>query len=271
MEHAAVGVSAQKSGCSQDTQAVWAYPEPSGGLHHGSVTLRFRSNKPCTIVWQLSTDTAWHEYHDEAITLDTSAAVLWNAVDSCGNEMPTREELYEIETVQRTTLCPADMELAKIGTMQFCIDRYEWPNRKGALPVAYVSLYQAGDSCFAKQKRLCSSEEWSLACGGPYSWNYPYGQSYEIHACVTSDTAPRPSGFKSECRAYFGTFDMSGNLAEWTSTPAKEHRQFNNVMGGFWESGPRSGCRDIRYSYFPQNRHNPVGFRCCKDIAGAGQ
>jgi hypothetical protein len=38
------------------------------------------------------------------------------------------------------------------------------------------------------------------------------------------------------------------------------------VMGGFWQSGPRSGCFDIRYSYFPQNRHNPVGFRCCKDI-----
>lgn len=268
---AAIPVIPPKGGCAQDTPAVWAYPEPSGGLHHGPVTLRFRSNKPCAIVWQLSTDTAWHEYHDEAITLDTSVAVLWNAVDSCGNEMPTREELYEIERAKKTTECPTDMELVKIGTMRFCIDRYEWPNRKGAPATSYVSLYQAGDSCFAKQKRLCSSEEWSLACGGPYSWNYPYGQNYEINACVTSDTAPQPSGMKSECRAYFGIFDMSGNLAEWTSTPAKENRQFNNVMGGFWESGPRSGCQETRYSYFPQNRHNPVGFRCCKDIAGTGQ
>jgi hypothetical protein len=270
-ELAAVPVFSQKGGCAQDTQTVWVYPEPSGGLHHGPVTLRFRSNKPCAIVWQFSTDTAWHEYHDEAITLDTSAVVMWNAVDSCGNEMPTREELYEIETLKKTAECPADMELVKIGTMRFCIDRYEWPNRKGVLPIGYVSLYQAGDSCFARQKRLCSSEEWSLACGGPYSWNYPYGQSYEAHACVTSDTAPRPSGMKSECRAYFGIFDMSGNLSEWTSTPAKENRQFNNVMGGFWESGPRSGCQETRYSYFPQNRHNPVGFRCCKDIAGTGK
>jgi hypothetical protein len=271
IEHAAIPLIPQKGGCAQDTLAVWAYPEPSGGLHHGPVTLQFRSNKPCAIVWQLSTDTAWHEYHDEAITLDTSVAVLWNAADSCGNEMPTREELYEIETVKKTTECSADMELVKIGTMRFCIDRYEWPNRKGVVPTSYVSLYQAGDSCFAQQKRLCSSEEWSLACSGPYSWNYPYGQNYEAHACVTSDTAPQPSGMKSECRAYFGVFDMSGNLAEWTSTPAKENRQYNNVMGGFWESGPRSGCQDTRYSYFPQNRHNPVGFRCCKDIAGTGQ
>jgi hypothetical protein len=271
VERAAVPVVPQKGGCAQDTQAIWVYPEPSGGLHQGSVTVRFHSNKPCAIVWQRSTETGWHEYRDEPITLDTSAAILWNAVDSCGNEMPTREELYEIEQVKKTAQCPADMELAKIGTMQFCIDRYEWPNRKGKLPTAYVSLYQAGDSCFSKQKRLCTSEEWSLACGGPYSWSYPYGQSYEIHACVTSDTAPRPSGTKSECRAYFGVFDMSGNLAEWTSTPARENRQFNNVMGGFWESGLRSGCRDTRYSYFPQNRHNPVGFRCCKDITGAGQ
>jgi hypothetical protein len=147
-EIAAVPTSPQKGGCAQDTQTIWVFPEPSGGLHHGPVTLRFRSNKPCAIVWQFSTDTAWREYHDEAITFDTSAAVLWNAIDSCGNEMPTREELYEIETVKKTTECPADMELVKIGTMLFCVDRYEWPNRKGALPTGYVSLYQAGDSCF---------------------------------------------------------------------------------------------------------------------------
>jgi len=251
--------------CAHDTQEIWDYPEPSGGLHHGPVAFRFRSNKPCTIFWQFSSDTSWREYNDETVRLDTSAVVLFNAVDSCGREMPTREELYEIEVEKKTEGCPDDMELVKIGSMRFCVDRYEWPNRKGIAPASFISLYQASDSCFSRGKRLCTSEEWSLACGGPYSWNYPYGQQYEINACVTNDTAPRTSGAKSECRAYFGIFDMSGNLAEWTATPSKENRQFNNVMGGFWESGPRSGCHDTRYSYFPQNRHNPVGFRCCRD------
>ncbi|HAJ79773.1 MAG TPA: hypothetical protein DCO75_08365, partial [Fibrobacteres bacterium] len=72
-------------------------------------------------------------------------------------------------------------------------------------------------------------------------------------------------GKKPECRGYFGVFDMSGNLAEWTGTKSGKNSRFYNVMGGFWESGPQSGCFDARYSYFPQNRHNPVGFRCCSN------
>jgi formylglycine-generating enzyme required for sulfatase activity len=58
---------------------------------------------------------------------------------------------------------------------------------------------------------------------------------------------------------------MAGNLAEWTSTRSSKNDRFYNVMGGFWESGPQSTCFDKRYSYFPQNRHNPVGFRCCSE------
>lgn len=252
--------------CAGLTEELWAYPEPSGGLHRGTITVRFVSNRPCTISWQRKTDTVWNIYADKKITVDSTAAILFKAVDRCGNAMPTREELYVIEPKLKTTLCPDDMELVKIGKMRFCIDRYEWPNRKGAPPLAYVSLYQASDSCFSKKKRLCTSEEWSLACSGPHSWSFPYGQNYEPYACVTSDTAPQASGSKPECRSYFGTFDMSGNLMEWTGTPSRENRQFHDIMGGFWESGPRSGCFAKRYSYFPQNRHNPVGFRCCKDV-----
>ena len=59
---------------------------------------------------------------------------------------------------------------------------------------------------------------------------------------------------------------MSGNLLEWTSTRAAENGTFTYAMGGFWESGPKSACGDKRYSYYPQNRHNPVGFRCCGDL-----
>jgi formylglycine-generating enzyme required for sulfatase activity len=58
---------------------------------------------------------------------------------------------------------------------------------------------------------------------------------------------------------------MSGNLLEWTGTVSRGNPGFYNVLGGFWQSGVRSSCFDIRSSYFPQNRQNPVGFRCCKD------
>ncbi|MGA2506229.1 MAG: SUMF1/EgtB/PvdO family nonheme iron enzyme [Chitinispirillaceae bacterium] len=252
--------------CAGDTLAPWVYPEPSGGLHRGTVALVFVANKSCDVSWRFEPDTLWQVWSGTPVAVERTANLAFKAIDRCGRVMATRVEYYEITDERTDSLCPQNMELIKIGATQFCIDRYEWPNRKGALPQSYISQYQARDSCFTAGKRLCSSEEWSLACSGPYSWNYPYGQEYERYACVTHDTTVRPSGSKPECRAFFGVFDMSGNLLEWTSTPSKDNPQFFNVMGGFWQSGPRSGCFDIRYSYFPQNRHNPVGFRCCKDI-----
>ena len=253
--------------CAANTLALWVYPEPSGGLHRGPITVAFQGNKPCSVFWRFEPDTAWREYDDAPISIEKTATLDFRATDRCGRAMETRQEYYEIEISRTATGCPQGMDLVKIGSTRFCVDRYEWPNRKGAVPLSYVSYYQAMDSCYTAGKRLCSSEEWSLACSGPFSWKYPYGQNYEHNACVTVDGSVQPSGSKSECRAYFGAFDMAGNLLEWTSTPAKENPQFYNVMGGFWESGSRSGCFDIRYSYFPQNRHNPVGFRCCKDVA----
>ena len=107
--------------------------------------------------------------------------------------------------------------------------------------VTYL-IYHAMDSCFTAGKRLCATDEWKLACAGAYSWKYPYGDSYESKACVTRDTSVHVSGDKPECRGYFGIFDMSGNLAEWTNTKSKKNPEFFNVMGGFWESGPQSSC-----------------------------
>jgi hypothetical protein len=258
--------------CANDTVAPWVYPEPSGGLHRGPVAVRFFANKRCTISWRSEgPDTAWKLYDDTAVTVDKTVTIAFKAVDRCGHAMKIRQEYYELAAFAGAAVCPQGMELVKIGAMRFCVDRYEWPNRKGTLPQSYVTLYQARDSCFSAGKRLCTSEEWSLACSGPYSGRYPYGQDYEPRACVTSDTSARPSGFKPECRAFFGAFDMSGNLLEWTGTPSRGSPGYYNVMGGFWKSGIKGGCFDVRSSYFPQNRHNPVGFRCCKDAAVEGK
>jgi len=252
--------------CVKDTIPPWVYPDPSGGLHRRNVAVQFVSNEPSQIEWRFDTDSAWHRYNNTPIRIGKTTAVQFRASDTCGNAMPVREEYYEIKDRSISHWCPEDMEFINVGTQKFCIDRYEWPNRKGAIPKAYISLYHAMDSCYSVGKRLCSSDEWSVACAGPYSWDYPYGQTYEPFACATRGDMAQPSGSRPECRGYFDIYDMSGNLLEWTSTRSSSNRSFYRVMGGFWESGPQSGCFDSRYSYYPQNRHNPVGFRCCKDI-----
>ena len=251
--------------CQEDTIAPWVYPDPSGGLHYGKIYVRFVASEPCSIEWRFKNDPEWQGYKDDSIAITKKAILCYRAKDTCGNSMDIRYEKYEIR-VPVKKYCPGEMEYIKIGDTKFCIDRYEWPNKKGVKPLAFISIYHAMDSCFTSGKRLCTTEEWSLACGGAYNWKYPYGDVYEPKACVTRDTAAVLSGSLPECRGYFGVFDMSGNLAEWTNTRSKKNRTFYNVMGGFWESGPQSSCFNPRYSYFPQNSHNPVGFRCCKDV-----
>lgn len=252
--------------CATDTLAPWVYPDPSGGLHRGEVPVRFATTESCVVEWRLSEEDEWHWYTGTAISITKNAALRYRAHDRCGNTMSERTELYEIATPQDVSGCPEGMGHIEVGGMDFCIDRYEWPNRKGERPFAYISVYHAMDSCFAAGKRLCTSEEWSIACAGAYSWQYPYGDVYEPHACVTRDTTANRSGSRPECRGYFNVYDMSGNLAEWTSTRSRKNPKFHDVMGGFWESGPQSSCYAPRYSYYPRNRHNPVGFRCCKDV-----
>lgn len=257
--------------CVQDTVAPWVCPDPSGGLHRRTVKLQFVADEPCTIEWRLRQDKIWLAYDGSWITIDKSATLVYRAVDSCGNSMAQKTENYVVDRGPKSSRCPGGMELVEIGKTAFCIDHYEWPNEHNTRPASFVSLYQAKDSCFSVDKRLCTSDEWKLACSGPYGWKYPYGDRFERRACVTKDTAVARSGLRPECRGYFEVFDMSGNLLEWTSTRSKENNTFYNVMGGFWESDQQSGCFDTRYSYFPQNRHNVVGFRCCRDAAPGEQ
>lgn len=253
-----------KSPCATDTVAPWVYPDPSGGLHRKEVAIVLVATKPCIVEWKPDSTGVWKVYKGETIAIKKTTNIYMRAHDTCGNRMDERDEYYEIKPTETTQFCQADMEHIKVGAMDFCIDRYEWPNKKGVVPMAYISLYQAMDSCMAAGKYLCSSDEWTLACTGPYGWKYPYGSSYEQHACNTHDTTVRKSGYMVECRGYFDVYDMAGNLAEWTNTKSPKNLQFYNVKGGFWDSGIKSTCYDARYSYYPQNRHNPVGFRCCK-------
>ena len=50
--------------------------------------------------------------------------------------------------------------------MHFCIDRFEYPNRKGEYPVIYVNWYESNQFCKEQGKRLCTEEECTFACEG---------------------------------------------------------------------------------------------------------
>ncbi len=80
--------------------------------------------------------------------------------------------------------CPGDM--AQVAGA--CMDRYEAPNRAGALPLVMYSFDEAEDWCQARDKRLCTDAEWLEACEGAQAWSYPYGDTHQPGVCNDEET-----------------------------------------------------------------------------------
>lgn len=189
------------------------------------------------------------------------------ATEVAGASGPDDPEIPE-DMERNDYKCPGGMSRIR-GTRRFitgagakvkrkvvwCADRHEYPG-KGSVPQTNVSLGQARSICSARGKRLCTKQEWRGACGG----KYPYGREYEPGRCNTvgTDGMPKPvlpAGSRPACKGGFGTYDMVGNVAEWTSGGA--------VNGGSaYKDGESASC----YRSGRRSGGSPyVGFRCCAD------
>ena len=172
--------------------------------------------------------------------------------------------------------------------LHFCIDRFEYPNRKGEYPIILVSWYEARDVCKAEGKRLCTEDEWTFACEGEEARPYPNGYVRDPDACLNdrpwkqfNDRAlfPRngenarqeldrlwqglPSGARELCKSPFGVYDMTGNVDEWTRSSIAGERP-SVLKGGYW--GPvRTRCRPATKAHDEQHVFYQQGFRCCAD------
>ncbi len=172
--------------------------------------------------------------------------------------------------------------------MSFCIDRFEYPNRRGQYPLIYANFHESKKLCAKQGKRLCNEDEWTFACEGEQAKPYPYGNGYvrDPKKCVTDRTwmpyneqsmVPRngkaagkemdrlwkghASGAQGACRSEFGVYDMTGNIDEWTVS-ARKHERPSILKGGYW--GPvRTRCRPTTRSHDENHMFYQQGFRCC--------
>ena len=126
-----------------------------------------------------------------------------------------------------------------IETARYCIDLFEFPNKACELPFVFITPAQAVRVCHADGKRLCTQDEWNLACrgdpGGGADRVYAYGDEMDLAVCntnksratgptcdvssseklwTTCGTNTEPSGSFPRCRSRFGVFDQHGNVAE---------------------------------------------------------
>jgi formylglycine-generating enzyme len=173
---------------------------------------------------------------------------------------------------------------------RFCIDRYEWPNKVGALPVYMASWDEAKSSCESIGKRLCADTEWTLACEGPERQPYPYGDGYVRDDSACNIDKPyiwphperifdanrqdeelarldqrEPSGARAACVSPYGVHDMVGNVDEWVVNESQGAKPFRSgLKGGYW--GPvRTRCRPMTTAHDETFRYYQIGFRCCAD------
>lgn len=163
-------------------------------------------------------------------------------------------------------IADAEMPGEQVILKGYYIDVFPYPNEEGAIPLTNVSQDVALALCAERGKRLCSELEWERACKGPDNLRYEYGDVYHADRCGTG-TMPvmRPTGIRVACRSGFGTRDMHGGAAEWTSSPwgRGSGPGLVSVRGGNSPEGELVGrCANARPERAAQS-NGALGFRCC--------
>jgi hypothetical protein len=211
--------------------------------------------------------------------------LAWNEVNVAGHVERNQCKKYEAPSIcQSKTRQP----------MRFCMDAYEWPNKKGEIPRDLTSWQEAKDTCEGIGKRLCSDVEFTFACEGDDMWPHvtgfdrdpskcSYDRPYRLRtfnffkhdACLADEKCKAaleaidqrlPAGSMPACVSRDGVWDLNGNINEWIELPGRGLSKRAGLKGGWW--GPvRDRCRPMTTFHGESDYGYEVGFRCCKDAA----
>jgi hypothetical protein len=160
------------------------------------------------------------------------------------------------------------------------------------LPQGYASQIIAAVACAGAGKRLCTADEWRLACRGERGTKFPYGDTYRDGVCnvhraehehpahklrvdytdglldprmnlMTSEVSGpllHLTGASPGCASRWGddaVYDMVGNLDEWTAGPD------GAILGGFYLRQTQDGCDYTNARHTPDYFNYSLGIRCC--------
>lgn len=163
--------------------------------------------------------------------------------------VPGGEYLFGSFTGERFRNPSKEIDAFKVQVKPFVIDRYPYPNQKGAEPLTSVTMDEAREHCEKAGKRLCTELEWEVACKG-----------------FDNEQVPE-NGVSS--------FGMEGifDVFEWTGSPWMEPelpKARGVVVKGntpiTMAGKPRCSYRTVRQ---PEKATSNVGFRCCQGEVNA--
>lgn len=201
----------------------------------------------------------------------------WLDEPSCGRFNEKKECIYMIPPMRCAEFKYPTVCKGKTIHMDFCIDKYEYPNQPGVKPKLQNTWYQAKAQCEAQGKRLCVDNEWTQACRGPDNRPYPYGYVRDATACRIDLPWQDPAthtfeqldktvgaGTMPKCVSPYGAYDMTGNGDEWCKSSGGS--EFISVLKGGHPHGVRNRCTPRTEVHGPDFSFYDTGFRCCKDI-----
>ena len=104
-----------------------------------------------------------------------------------GNYCPDPEEICEEYISEKRDRCERFRTtvrcVGKPEPKNYCIARFEYPNELGRQPLVVITWDHAQELCGKEGKRLCTEEEWTLACEGPERKPFPFGYTRDRSAC----------------------------------------------------------------------------------------
>ncbi|MCB9685587.1 MAG: thioredoxin domain-containing protein [Alphaproteobacteria bacterium] len=178
---------------------------------------------------------------------------------------------------------PATVELQgprgpfTIDAFEASIEDGKAVSRPGVEPARGIGWAQADAACRASGRRLCTEDEWLVACtGAPQSdpdgdglfsesiagRAHPYGADYDPSRCASArarlDPRPLLTGDHPGCGTPEGVYDLEGGVKEWVGLTVDRAA----LQGGSYYSQDAARCAYHKEAD-PTENDRADGFRCC--------
>ena len=138
-----------------------------------------------------------------------------------------------------------------------------YPEGRADDPVGGVSWYEAAAYCAFRGEALPTVFHWARAALAPREITAPLGPAI-VPLSNFGGKGPAPVGSHNGMGPY-GTFDLAGNVREWTWNAASAGRRW--ILGGAWNDP--SYMFSVPNSLPPDDRSPANGFRCMRTTEGA--
>lgn len=151
-------------------------------------------------------------------------------------------------------------------------------------PVNNVSWHDAYSYCLWSNKELPTEEQWEKAAKGPEDNKYSWGNEWdETKGNLDGGKTSEVGSFKED-KSYYGLYDMTGNVGEWTKSYYKayegnterlidygnKHRVIKGGSAfniGHYILTPVMSANSYRLYYLPGGAGDDGGFRCAKNLS----